>query len=142
MHMLQAEPQLDDRAVLAEIASGQLDAFDVFVDRYKDRLYRYLRSQVSDAHAAEDLAQEVFLRVFRAAKLGHQATAVSAAPWLFTIARNCATDYLRLRYRRPPEAELDYPVEDDGFGDPVDQLVRSEQAKLAYETTTVRLEVE
>ncbi|MCL2639932.1 MAG: RNA polymerase sigma factor [Phycisphaerales bacterium] len=86
-----------DREILAEIAAGELGRFDELVDRYKGRLLKYLYSRVREFGTAEDLAQEVFLKVFRSPPKGGDGTVKT---WLFRVARNSATDYLRGVERR------------------------------------------
>jgi RNA polymerase sigma-70 factor (ECF subfamily) len=98
---------VEDARILAEIARGDLGRFDVLVDRYKVRLMSYLRHRVPDRHHAEDLVQEAFLRMFRAARSGGYSGRASVCTWLFTIADNCATDYLRASGRQPPMLESD-----------------------------------
>lgn len=97
----------DDAHILGEVATGNLRRFDVLVDRYKARLVRYIRHRVPDLHHAEDLAQESFLRMFRAARAGGYSGRASVATWLFTIADNCVTDCLRASGRRPLALESD-----------------------------------
>ncbi len=84
-----------DAELLARIARGQLGGFDVFVNRYKHRVLRFVRLRIADGHAAQDVSQEVFLRLFRAARAGAYTGEASVATWLFTIAGNCVTDHLR-----------------------------------------------
>ena len=57
----------DDLAILRQIGRGDLRGFDRFVNRYKTRLLSYLCSRLGNYHAAEDLVQETFLRIFSAA---------------------------------------------------------------------------
>jgi RNA polymerase sigma-70 factor (ECF subfamily) len=102
-----APTSVEDGEILAEIAAGDLRHFDVLVDRYKVRLISYLGHRVPDRHHAEDLAQEAFLRLFRAARQGGYSGQASVATWLFTIADNCATDHLRASVRRPLRLESD-----------------------------------
>jgi len=90
-------PPPDDAAILRQTARGDLSGFDAFVGRYRSRLISYVCQRLGDVHRAEDIAQEVFLRAFRAAARGGFRGKGSAAPWLFAIARNCVTDYLRAR---------------------------------------------
>jgi RNA polymerase sigma-70 factor, ECF subfamily len=96
-----AAPATDDSQCLALIAEGDNQAFGLFFDRYAGRLLGYMRARVNDAHQAQDLAQETFLRAFRAARAGAYTGKTNAAPWLFAIAGNCVIDYLRARQRRP-----------------------------------------
>jgi RNA polymerase sigma-70 factor (ECF subfamily) len=94
-----------DAEILAEIARGNLARFDVLVDRYKVRLMSYIGHRVADRHQAEDLVQETFLRLFRAARSGGYSGRASVCTWLFTIAENCTTDYLRASGRQPVRLE-------------------------------------
>ncbi len=100
-----AEP--DDAALLKAIAAGDTRQFDLFVNRYKGRLFGYLCRRIGDSHRAEDLTQEVFLRVFRAVGRSGYAGGASATTWLFTIANNCAVDEMRAQQRRPVVLEGD-----------------------------------
>jgi RNA polymerase sigma-70 factor, ECF subfamily len=102
-----------DVEILAEIARGDLERFDVLVDRYKVRLMSYLGHRVPDRHHAEDLVQEAFLRLFRAARNGGYSGQASVSTWLFTIADNCATDYLRASGRQPLTLESDTAARND-----------------------------
>ena len=68
-------------------------------DRHHPAVYRYLRRIVGDSGVAEDLTQEVFLRVVRG--LGAYSHDGRAAAWVFQIARNLALNALRDRGRRP-----------------------------------------
>ncbi|RUL86885.1 sigma-70 family RNA polymerase sigma factor [Tautonia sociabilis] len=74
-------------------------AFEVLVRRYQDRLLGVLTHLVGDQSDAEDLAQEVFLRIYRARK-GYRPQA-KFSTWLFTIANNLALNHLRGKGRRP-----------------------------------------
>jgi len=98
---------VEDAKILAEIAGGDLRRFDTLVDRYKCRLMSYIGHRVPDRHHAEDLTQASFLRLFRAARSGGYSGRASVSTWLFTIADNCATDYLRASGRRPLTLETD-----------------------------------
>ena len=98
---------VEDVEILAEIARGDLGRFDVLVNRYKVRLMSYLGHRVPDRHQAEDLVQEAFLRLFRAARNGGYSGRAGVSTWLFTIADNCTTDYLRAAGRQPLTLESD-----------------------------------
>src|SRR6185295_6980142 len=74
-------------------------AFAELVDRYQHRLIGIMHHLVGNAEEAEDLAQEVFLRVYRTRKRYHPEAKFST--WLFTIANNLALNSLRSRQRKP-----------------------------------------
>ncbi len=97
-------PDLDDAAILQRVGRRDYDAFDVFVARYHARLVHYLGSFADDRHAIDDLAQDVFVKVFRAALKGQYDNGrPMMAAWVFRIARNCAIDHLRHRRVKPLE---------------------------------------
>ncbi len=97
---VRSESNLDDGEILDEIARGELEHFDSFVNCYKAKLFGYIRHRVRDAHWAEDLTQEVFLRAFRAGYRGAYLGRSNARAWLFTIANNCVIDFLRAERSR------------------------------------------
>src|SRR5207248_8115397 len=101
-------------------------AFGELVDRYRHRLVGILQHLLGNADEAEDLAQEVFLRVYRTRKRYHPSAKFST--WLFTIANNLALNALRSRQRKPT-VPLD--VRDSGpLGPrPAEQLVRDRQGQ-------------
>jgi len=107
-HPSDAPPALvEDVEILAEIAQGDLRRFDLLVNRYKIRLKNYIHHRVHDRHHVEDLGQEAFLRLFRAARNGGYSGQASVCTWLFTIADNCTTDYLRALGRQRLTLESD-----------------------------------
>ena len=78
---------------MAAYKKGDLAAFAELVDRHEKRLWNFLRRFVRDEATAEDLLQEVFLRVVKSAADWQPSAKVST--WLFTIARNLCTDQAR-----------------------------------------------
>jgi RNA polymerase sigma-70 factor (ECF subfamily) len=81
------------------VRADQPGAFEELVERYQQRLVAVLHHLVGNAEEAEDLAQEVFLRVYRARKKYRARCKFST--WLFTIANNLALNALRSRQRKP-----------------------------------------
>jgi RNA polymerase sigma-70 factor (ECF subfamily) len=98
----------DTRLMLA-VRDEEPQAFQQLVEKYQQRLVAVLHHLVGSADEAEDLAQEVFLRVFRARKKYRARAKFST--WLFTIANNLALNALR-RKRLKSEAPL--PATDSG----------------------------
>jgi RNA polymerase sigma-70 factor (ECF subfamily) len=74
-------------------------AFGELVERFQNRLVAVMHHLVGSPHEAEDLAQEVFLRVYRTRK--KYTPKAKFSTWLFTIANNLALNALRDRHRRP-----------------------------------------
>jgi RNA polymerase sigma-70 factor (ECF subfamily) len=91
-----------DESLLAGVGAGDADAATVLVRRYQRRVYGLARSVLGDATAAEDVAQEAFVRMWRHAEAFDPRRA-SVATWLLTITRNLAIDALRLRRADPTD---------------------------------------
>jgi len=86
-----------DEQLLAAYRGGDVRAFEKLLARYEKPIWSFLRRFVRDAEAAEDLLQEVFLRVVRDAQDSGPAWKAEAkfSTWLYTIARNLCIDRAR-----------------------------------------------
>jgi RNA polymerase sigma-70 factor (ECF subfamily) len=86
-----------DEQLLAAYRGGDVRAFERLLARYEKPIWSFLRRFVRDAEAAEDLLQEVFLRVVRDAQASGPAWKGEAkfSTWLYTIARNLCIDRAR-----------------------------------------------
>jgi RNA polymerase sigma-70 factor, ECF subfamily len=109
-----------DIRTMLRVRDDEPGAFEDLVNQYQHRLVGVMHHLVGNNEEAEDLAQEVFLRVYRARKKYHPRAKFST--WLFTIANNLALNALRSRQRKPVVA---LPVHDSGpLGPrPAEQLV-------------------
>ncbi len=87
-----------DVRLMLEVRDDNAAAFEELVLRYQDRLVTILRHLVGNQDQAEDLTQEVFLRVYRSRKTYEPGA--KFATWLFTIANNVASNSLRSKSRR------------------------------------------
>ncbi len=72
---------------------GEVGAFAELVDTYKDKIYAFLYRMTGNREDANDLAQEVFLRVY--SNLHTFDLEMRFSPWLYRIAQNLAIDFLR-----------------------------------------------
>jgi len=95
----QALHELDDAHVVARHLEGDQQAFGALVDRYQVRLLNFVNRTIGDRERAEDLVQEVFIRVFRHLHRFDQTKKFST--WIYTIASNLAKNELRNRSRNP-----------------------------------------
>jgi RNA polymerase sigma-70 factor (ECF subfamily) len=96
---------VSDEALLAGLATGDRDATAGFVRRFQSRVYGLALTILGDAHAAEDIAQETFVRAWRHAS-SYDARRGQVSSWLLTIARNLALDRARLTRARPVDPDL------------------------------------
>ncbi len=95
----------DWSAIIERAQRLEPDAFDVIVDAYAGRLGGFFRRLLNCGGEAEDLAQEVFVRVVR--KIPRYRDDGRFEAWLFRIATNLARDRIRERERRPRIVGLD-----------------------------------
>lgn len=83
-----------EREIISAAIDGDQAAFEQVVKQYADQIFRYVRNLVGDQHAAEDVAQRVFLNVYR--NLGQfDQRRGRFATWIYRIARNAALNHLR-----------------------------------------------
>ena len=110
-----------DIRLMLRVRDDDAGAFEELVELYQHRLVAVMNHLVGNKEEAEDLAQEVFLRVYRSRKKYRPRS--KFCTWLFTIANNLALNALRSRKRKPM---LSLPAQDSGpLGPrPAEQLVR------------------
>ncbi len=111
-----------DIRIMLRVRDDDPAAFGQLVDLYQHRLVGVMHHLVGNADEAEDLAQEVFLRVYRTRK--KYRPKAKFATWLFTIANNLALNALRNRSRKPV-VSLDVDESGPLGPRPAEQLVRN-----------------
>jgi RNA polymerase sigma-70 factor, ECF subfamily len=89
---------MTDEALMAAYQKGDLGAFAELVARHERRLWNFLRRFVRNPATAEDLLQELFLRVVKSAPEWQPTAKVTT--WMYTIARNLCTDHARRAVHR------------------------------------------
>ena len=114
---------VSDETLVAGLAAGDRDAASAFVQRFERRVFGLARTIVSDDRAAEDIAQEAFVRAWKHAG-AYDPRRGSVVSWLLTITRNLAIDAVRVRVpvAIDPGALLGYQVP-SGERDPGDHAV-------------------
>ena len=94
-----------DVRLMLQVREDDATAFEELMLRYQSRVLSVLKHVVGNQELAEDLTQDVFLRVFRARKT--YAPGAKFSTWLFTIANNVALNAIRRQKRKP---EYQFPV--------------------------------
>jgi RNA polymerase sigma-70 factor (ECF subfamily) len=113
------------------VQGGDLDALGELFERHHRPVFQFLTRTTGDRSAAEDLVQEVFMRIL---KYRHTYDAGSRfQTWLFRIARNARADYFR---RRPPAADsveraMELPASDAGPEERLERHINAQQLERA-----------
>ena len=129
MKAAQAEPR--DPELVARMRRGDADALRLVVERYQDRIFALLWGIVRDRHEVEDVAQEVFLKVFT--KIEAFDGRSRFYTWLYRVAANTAKDHVKKRSRRPAVAlDEDARIESPDFG-PREEAQRDEARRRVRE---------
>ncbi|RIW18125.1 sigma-70 family RNA polymerase sigma factor [Algoriphagus lacus] len=90
-----------DSELIAQYRNGSQAAFDVLVDRYQSKVYTTIFLIVKDQDVAEDLLQDVFVKVVQTIHSDKYSEEGKFQPWLMRIAHNLAIDHFRKAKRYP-----------------------------------------
>jgi RNA polymerase sigma-70 factor, ECF subfamily len=100
--MQQQLNEQSDSEVVRQIRSGDDNAFDELMRRYEHPVVNFVYRILGNVEDADDVAQEVFVRVYQNLDTYRPETKFST--WLFALARNAAIDRVRWRERHPTES--------------------------------------
>jgi RNA polymerase sigma-70 factor (ECF subfamily) len=135
---MSADPN-SDAALMLRVKEGDVAAFTELVEKYQQPVINLAYRSLRDLTEAEDLAQTVFLQVYKSA--ARYQTTAKFSTWLFTIARNLCLNEIRRRTRHPAQS-LDYAHPDQSdqplrqfediknFSPPDNLLQRELEAKI------------
>lgn len=110
--VLEASPEADvDRLLVEKVQKGDKRAFDLLVIKYQHRVLAVVNRFVRDNAEAQDVAQDAFIKAYRALPNFRGDSAFYT--WIYRIAINTAKNYLVARNRRPPLSDVE--MEDAEF---------------------------
>ncbi|RYF86479.1 MAG: sigma-70 family RNA polymerase sigma factor [Chitinophagaceae bacterium] len=93
--------KLSDHELINSFNAGNVNAFEALVLRHKDKLYTSIFFLVKDKYLAEDIFQDVFIRIIDTIKSGRYTEEGKFLPWAMRIAHNLCVDYFRKVKRTP-----------------------------------------
>jgi RNA polymerase sigma-70 factor, ECF subfamily len=120
-----------DAVLMLRVKRGDRAAFASLVEKYRQPLFNFIYRTLRDETEAEDVAQTVFLQVYKS-RARYQRTA-KFSTWLFTIARNLCLNEIRRRSRHPAESLEETHAEHD------DQPQRQYEDKKVFLPTETAL---
>ena len=94
-----------DQDLVARVQKGDKKAFDILVLKYQNRLLKLIASYLRDPDEVLDVAQEAFVKAYRALPKFRGDSAFYT--WLYRIAINTAKNYLVAQGRRPPDVDVE-----------------------------------
>ena len=94
-----------DQALVERVQGGDKTAFDVLVQKYQSKIIQLAYRYVHDQDEAMDIAQEAFIKAYKA--LGRFRGDSAFYTWIYRIAINTAKNHLVASSRRPPRADID-----------------------------------
>lgn len=129
-----------DQLLVERVQKGDKRAFDLLIKKYQHRIVSLVSRYVADQHEAMDVAQEAFIKAYRAIDRFRGDSAFYT--WLYRIAINTAKNWLVARKRRPPAFDIDasdaeqYDIESrlKEQGTPENELLREEIKTTVYDT--------
>ena len=134
--------KITDQDLVRRYLSGDETAFEILLNRYKDRIFSYLMSLLKDRKVAEDVFQDAFFKIIKTLKKGSYNEEGKFLPWAMRIAHNLAIDYFRKGKKMPTVGQSNTGDEDfDIFSvvtiaenniedDMIDDQIKSDVRKL------------
>ena len=129
-----------DQLLVERVQKGDKRAFDLLIQKYQHRIVSLVTRYVSDHSEAQDVAQEAFIKAYRAIKRFRGDSAFYT--WLYRIAINTAKNWIVAKNRRPPNSDID-AVDAEQYAissrlretaTPENELLREEIEKTVFDT--------
>jgi len=121
-----------DAELVKRVKSGDSEAFNLLVLKYQNKIIHLVSRYVKDTHAAQDVAQEAFIKAYRGLARFRGESAFYT--WLYRIAINTAKNYIVSEKRRVPEFEVDaYEAEQFGENQALKEIASPESVLLSEE---------
>lgn len=94
-----------DQELVRRVQQGDKSAYDILVLKYQHKILKLISRYIRDPHEAQDVAQEAFIKAYRALAKFRGDSAFYT--WLYRIATNTAKNYLIAQSRRPPGSDIE-----------------------------------
>lgn len=129
-----------DQLLVERVQKGEKQAFDLLIQKYQHRIVSLVSRYVSDSHEAQDVAQEAFIKAYRA--IGRFRGDSAFYTWLYRIAINTAKNWIVAKNRRPPASDIDAADAEQYDMDsrlkerntPENEMLREEIERTVYDT--------
>ena len=119
---------MTDETIMMAVRNGNLQTASVLFERYNKRIFNFLATMTNDRYAAEDLTQNVFLRMFKYRSSFKDDSRFQ--PWIYQIARNVFPDHYQAQKNRTNN--IDVERISDHMPDPEESKSLDEKEELLY----------
>jgi RNA polymerase sigma-70 factor (ECF subfamily) len=129
-----------DQLLVERVQKGDKKAFDLLIQKYQHRIVSLVSRYVSDSSEAQDVAQEAFIKAYRA--IGRFRGDSAFYTWLYRISINTAKNWIVAKNRRPPSSDIDAADAEQyamssrlkETSTPENELLREEIERTVYDT--------
>lgn len=128
--------RLDDHELVSAYIDGNESAFEVLLMRHKDKIFRFIYLKVRNEALAEDIFQEVFVKIINTLKAGAYNEEGKFLPWSMRIAHNLVIDHFRRTSKVKMISESSSQKEDFS----IFQLISSGDKNVQEKMTTLELQ--
>ncbi len=122
--------KLSDREIISLYINGRESALDIIITRHRRRIFGFILSKIKDKDTAEDIFQDVFIKIINSIKKGKYNEEGKFIVWAMTITHNLIMDYFRkkkkTRFLKPTDEFDIFDVLSDGALNSEQQMVRSQ----------------
>ena len=122
--------KLSDREIISLYINGQENALNIIITRHRRRMFGYILSKVKDKDTAEDIFQDVFIKIINSIKKGKYNEEGKFIVWAMTITHNLIMDFFRKKKKNrflKPTDEFDiFDVLSDNSLNSEQQMIRSQ----------------
>lgn len=140
---------LSDKTLIRQYLNGKESAFEIILNRHKDRVYSYIMFTIRDETLANDIFQETFMKAIRTLKKGGYNEEGKFLPWINRIAHNLIIDHFRRKKKYPttsggPDFDIFDIIQDDSptvEEDAIKDQILSDIKKLIHELPQDQKEV-
>jgi len=120
----------EDLKLVKEILAGNIDSFNIMVNKYQSNIIKFVYGMIKDKEAAEDITQEVFITIYN--KLYMYNPQYKFSNWILQIARNKCIDYIR-KYKRVYEANIEDIISVSSKEPSPEEILEFKEVKVVVE---------
>ncbi len=119
--------KIKEKILIHQIKNGDEQAFTIFYNSYKDKIYRFVYFRVSQPEKAQDLVGDTFIKIYDYIRQGHEIDNFQAL--LYKIARNLVIDFYRTKREEIPLEDAPEMISSDDLENEVNNRVKIDQVK-------------